>query len=334
MKGIGKKVAVAFLSVVALLAVSGVISLSELSTLSYDTDEILAASNRDVEIAKEMLGAANDHSRAMLDVAIFDNKDGLAVCDEALNKISSHITSVYSSSSVEVKVCLDTLVNYGAKLEGLVKEQREVLGIAAEAQVAEVSVEPEVVPSDSLGMANYMIEAQLAAKKAEVSKLAAKRKGGRAWYVENYEPVYNSFVTQVKRYIDLSHSELAPRAQQLSKNAYRSVTPILISLAVMISVVLLLYYFIYIYGVKPILRMNRALSDYLSYRLPYKTKVEMVDGKPIVTWSPDMNGGTGKLGVREYKIWGKENLEEVNWTEVVDDKIENYQFFKVTVDMP
>jgi hypothetical protein len=63
-------------------------------------------------------------------------------------------------------------------------------------------------------------------------------------------------------------------------------------------------------------------------------KVEMVDGKPIVTWSPDMNGGTGKLGVREYKIWGKENLEEVNWTEVVDDKIENYQFFKVTVDMP
>jgi hypothetical protein len=47
-----------------------------------------------------------------------------------------------------------------------------------------------------------------------------------------------------------------------------------------------------------------------------------------------MNGGTGKLGVREYKIWGKENLEEVNWTEVVDDKIENYQFFKVTVDMP
>ena len=63
-------------------------------------------------------------------------------------------------------------------------------------------------------------------------------------------------------------------------------------------------------------------------------KVEMLDGKPIVTWSPDMNGGAGKLGVREYKIWGKENLEEVNWTEVVDDKTENYQFFKVTVDMP
>jgi hypothetical protein len=63
-------------------------------------------------------------------------------------------------------------------------------------------------------------------------------------------------------------------------------------------------------------------------------KVEMVDGKPVVTWSPDMNDGAGKVGVREYKIWGKEHLDEVNWSEVSDGETENYRFFKVTVDMP
>ena len=60
----------------------------------------------------------------------------------------------------------------------------------------------------------------------------------------------------------------------------------------------------------------------------------MVDGKPVVTWSPDMNDGTGKVGAREYRIWGKEYLDEVNWSEVPDGEVENYRFFKVTVDMP
>ena len=40
MKGIGKRVTIAFLSIVALLSVSGVISLFELSNLSYDTEAI------------------------------------------------------------------------------------------------------------------------------------------------------------------------------------------------------------------------------------------------------------------------------------------------------
>ena len=100
---------------------------------------------------------------------------------------------------------------------------------------------------------------------------------GRKWYVEVYEPAYNRFTEQVKRYITLSHGELAPRAAQLSKNAYRSVAPVLISLLVMIAIVLMFYYFVYIYGVKPIKNINRSLAEYLSFKLPYKPKAEMVD---------------------------------------------------------
>jgi methyl-accepting chemotaxis protein len=206
------------------------------------------------------------------------------VCDDALHTISTHISSVYSNSSDEVKGCLDTLVNYGARLESLVREQKELLGIIEEAQTVESVAEPvvESVVADSVAVAavvavNQSTDGNTVSEKAKAPKSVARHNGGRMWYVENYEPAYNDFVTHVKRYIDLSHGELAPRAAQLSKNAYRSVTPILISLAVMISVVLMLYYFIYIYGVKPILRMNRSLSDYLSFKLPYRTKVEMID---------------------------------------------------------
>ena len=37
------------------------------------------------------------------------------------------------------------------------------------------------------------------------------------------------------------------------------------------------YYFVYIYGVKPILRINRSLSDYMLFKLPFKPKTVMVD---------------------------------------------------------
>jgi hypothetical protein len=69
----------------------------------------------------------------------------------------------------------------------------------------------------------------------------------------------------------------------------------------MISVVLLLYYFIYIYGVKPILRMNRALSDYLSYRLPYKTKVEMVDEVKELSDNIEHLINSSKLDIKQKK---------------------------------
>ena len=45
----------------------------------------------------------------------------------------------------------------------------------------------------------------------------------------------------------------------------------------MIAIVLMLYYFVYIYAVKPVLKMNRALADYLSFKIPYKAKAEMID---------------------------------------------------------
>ena len=69
-----------------------------------------------------------------------------------------------------------------------------------------------------------------------------------------------------------TQSSLAPRTEQMKKNAYRAVTPVLISLVVMIAIVLMLYYFMTVYCVNPILRMNKALGAYLSFRIPFAVK--------------------------------------------------------------
>lgn len=242
MKGLGKKTAFAFLGIVALLSVSGVISLFELSNLSYDTDAILTTNARDVGITRELLRSAHDHNRAMIDIAIFENDAARESCSSALSELDRYIASVRDKASATVQGSLDTLSLYSAELRKLAEEYRST----------------EEVVVDSL--------------KVEVRRVDAK-----SWYVNEYEPAYNRLVSQIERYITLSHDELTPRAAQLSKNAYRSVAPVLISLLVMIAIVLMFYYFVYIYGVKPILRINRSLADYLSFKLPFKPKANMTD---------------------------------------------------------
>ena len=244
MKGIGKRVTVAFLSIVALLSVSGMISLFELSNLSYDTDSILSASHRDVEVVKDMLRSVHNHGRATLDVAIFDDAEGREAARKAVAEMNLHIASVRKNAPIALQGCLDTLSLYTAELNRLAEEYG--------------SAEKGVIASDSVQVAKSQLL-------------------GKEWYKEVYEVAYNKFAEQVKRYITLSDGQMAPRAAQLSKNAYRSVTPVLISLLVMIALVLMLYYFVYVYGVAPAKRINKALSDSIAYKVPYKVKAELVD---------------------------------------------------------
>ena len=87
---------------------------------------------------------------------------------------------------------------------------------------------------------------------------------GVKWYNDEYVALYGRLTSAIKNYMTSTQSSLAPRAEQMKKNAYRAVTPVLISLAVMIAIVLMLYYFMSVYCVNPILRMNKGAG-----RLPF-----------------------------------------------------------------
>lgn len=58
--------------------------------------------------------------------------------------------------------------------------------------------------------------------------------------------------------------------------------------------------------------------------------IEMVDGQPVVTYAPDL------LNERVYKKLGKKNLDDPTepWVEVKEGEEGNYNFFKVTVELP
>ena len=58
--------------------------------------------------------------------------------------------------------------------------------------------------------------------------------------------------------------------------------------------------------------------------------VEFVDGKPVITYTPNL------LDDRKYIKWGKKDLADPTeeWTPVPEGQEDNYNFFKVSVEMP
>ena len=250
MKGIGKRVTVGFLGIVVLLFASGIISLFELSNLSNDTEDILAASRRNMEIANDMLHSVQEHSQAMLHIAVFDPQADRDVYRRAMGDLDGKVAAARSEAVDATR--LDSLSMSVLRLR---------------------EISEQFVFSSAIGN----IDIPLMAVPSSENVATASSQRGKAWYENDYKPAYDNVVEQIQSYMTHTHSSLAPRAEQLSKNAYRSVAPVFISLVVMIAIVLMFYYFVMFYGVNPILKINRSLSDFLTYRLPFNVKEELLD---------------------------------------------------------
>ena len=63
----------------------------------------------------------------------------------------------------------------------------------------------------------------------------------------------------------------------------------------------------------------------------FTAKIEFVDGAPKITWDPELT--PAEAAKRRYVTYGKASLSDTEWSVVDGDEI-NYNFFKVTVEMP
>lgn len=97
------------------------------------------------------------------------------------------------------------------------------------------------------------------------------------WMAESYLPEYERVKSTIADYLASDESSVSPRIERLHRHAYSSVTPVLISLLVMVAAVLLLWYFTAFYCVRPIVSMNRSLGQYLAFKTPFSAKSELKD---------------------------------------------------------
>ncbi|MBR7182626.1 MAG: hypothetical protein IKD41_01380 [Alistipes sp.] len=259
MRGLGKRVTIGFLSIVGLLLASGIISLFELGNMSNDTESILSASRRNMEMAKDMLKSAHEHSQAVLHIALFDENSYRDVCRRTMGDLEGKVATIRNEAVDASR--LDSLSSAVATL-------REVADNFLSTPKAPIAPAVPVVPQNDTLVVMLPVD---------VVAQPAASKGGMEWYDDNYKVAYDNLVDEIQEFMTHIHSSLAPRAEQLNKNAYRSVAPVLISLVVLIAIVLMFYYFIAVYCVKPIAKINKSLSDYMSYRLPFSIKDDLLD---------------------------------------------------------
>jgi CHASE3 domain sensor protein len=269
MKGMRKRVTIAFSSIVCLLFLSGLLSLVELNRVSHGAGDILTASRRNVELAKEMLDAAHAQNVALIHLTVLGDEQYVEATRRAMGDLEqvlmvardealdpSFLDSL-SFATIEMKVMVDCYLNR-------LSEQKHQPAIAADTASVEL-------PIDSLGVDSLLMRAAVEAAEKNDEEDSVR------WYTEEYEAVYLRLTAAVKAYMTSTQSSLAPRTEQMKKSAYRAVTPVLISLLVMIAVLVMFYYFMLIYCVNPIVRMNRSLGDYLSFKVPFTVKEECKD---------------------------------------------------------
>ena len=261
-----KRVTIAFSSIVCLLFISGMLSLMELNRVSHGAGDILTASRRNVELAKEMLDAAHEQNVALIHLTVLGEKAYADDCRRAMGRLEqvlktardeAHDKSFLDSLSfatIEMKVMVDRYLNRLAE-----REAQSVVVPDSAALVVEM-------PVDSLGVDSVLIQAAIEAAEQNDEEDSVR------WYTEEYEAVYLRLTAAVKAYMTSTQSSLAPRTEQMKTSAYRAVTPVLISLLVMIAVTVMFYYFMMIYCVNPIINMNRSLGNYLTYKVPFALK--------------------------------------------------------------
>lgn len=260
MKGMRKRVTVGFLSIVCLLFISGMLSFVELSSLSRDTGDILKASRRNIELAKEMLDAAHELNVALIHRSVFAEKQYDSLCRASMLRLETvHLTArqealdrsfldSLSFATTEMKILVDGYLARSARREE---------------QAAAAAILADTLPhTDTLTV---------------VAVVPQPEREADHWYTEEFEASYTRLTAAVKAYMTSTQSSLAPRTEQMKKNAYRAVTPVLIALAVMIAIVLMFYYFMTIYCVNPILGMNKSLGNYLTFKVPFAVKAECKD---------------------------------------------------------
>ncbi|MBO5716807.1 MAG: hypothetical protein J6R50_01645 [Alistipes sp.] len=249
MQGVARRMRVAFLSIVMLLFFAGATSLLELERVSHDTEQLLMASEQSVEIAGDMLSALSDQNDAIIYMAVVGDSSSRyrLECESSMSMLNSAAQRAYDiMASSEYRGIADSLGKYTRELNQLAREWLD-------------------------GDVHRRIES-LNLNDSIPSLLTP-----RSWYVDEYKVGYINLSKQVSQYMTSSQNTLSPEVSRLSHTARRSVTPVFISLLVMFVVVMMLYFFLKKLYVKPILRINRSLGDYLTYKVPFDSNIACRD---------------------------------------------------------
>ncbi|MFR9650425.1 MAG: hypothetical protein SNG35_00170 [Rikenellaceae bacterium] len=252
--GLKRRITLGFMGIVAILLIAGMVSFIELSMLGRETDKIFDSTRRNSDYASEMLKSLSSQNNAFIKMLAFDDNSYDTICYNSIDRLEEVLTSARRHSLQPEFI------------DSMVMNARQIRTLCSNFADARDSL-------NRLAEARRLV--QLADSTHTTTPATVSVRDQRSTTIpiyNDYRVVYNNTMEMVSGYLTLSQDALAPDAQQLHHNAYRAVTPVMISLLVMIVVVLMLYYFTMIICVNPIISINKSLINFLNFKIPFAPK--------------------------------------------------------------
>lgn len=97
------------------------------------------------------------------------------------------------------------------------------------------------------------------------------------WFVEVYRTTYNDLTASIKEFMIKNEDSIVESARNVESNAHRAAMVGIFALAAGMILVSLFYYFINMFYIKPVLSMERSLTQVLDKGLPFKVDVHSQD---------------------------------------------------------
>lgn len=93
-------------------------------------------------------------------------------------------------------------------------------------------------------------------------------------FLETYLNAYYKLEQTLKSYIVSPESLLPTRTTSLEADIYKTITPSILTLAIAIIIVLMFYFFVDSYYVRPLTKIHKALKNNLSHNTPFAPNFE------------------------------------------------------------
>lgn len=97
------------------------------------------------------------------------------------------------------------------------------------------------------------------------------------WFLSTYLKSYYKLDEALKTYLTSADSSVPARARMLEKSVYKTITPSILTLLIAIIVVLMFYFFVDSYYVRPVTSIHKSLKNYLLHNVPFAPKFESND---------------------------------------------------------
>lgn len=97
------------------------------------------------------------------------------------------------------------------------------------------------------------------------------------WLRTSYWSAYRDLTGAIKEFMTRSEHTIALQAEKIEHAAYRAITPSLVTIGVLLLLLFVLLYFIDLYYMRPVVKMNKGIEAWLKFRTPLNLTVEGKD---------------------------------------------------------